>query len=269
MQPGATPCLSDARPQPQEPLSGRQIHRRCYLSWCAEHGLDPIAARRPHLELSIRWMQEIRRFSPPPSPGGSPSQPGSTGPASWTAPSSTHPPGMSAVPLSPPDHRPPVHAPAVRSPAHRHPGLGEPVRLRAGGHVRPARPADLRSHRRRHRRPRRGARPPGPARVRQGHQGRPGPAAARGRPGHRPGGSFQSPRADPAQRARRPDGPARGHPLPAAATRTTSRPPTWRPAPDSRYVSPRLMLRETPCIAEMSARPFAGEELAVMVRSWA
>jgi len=24
---------------------------RCYLSWCAECGLDPIAARRPHLEL--------------------------------------------------------------------------------------------------------------------------------------------------------------------------------------------------------------------------
>src|SRR5215475_10808502 len=37
---------------------------RCYLTWCAEHGLDPLAARRPHLELYIRWMQEIRRFKP-------------------------------------------------------------------------------------------------------------------------------------------------------------------------------------------------------------
>ena len=37
---------------------------RCYLSWCAERGLDPLAARRPHLELYIRWMQEIRRFKP-------------------------------------------------------------------------------------------------------------------------------------------------------------------------------------------------------------
>jgi site-specific recombinase XerD len=37
---------------------------RCYLAWCAEHGLDPLAARRPHLELHIRWMQEIRRFRP-------------------------------------------------------------------------------------------------------------------------------------------------------------------------------------------------------------
>jgi site-specific recombinase XerD len=37
---------------------------RCYLAWCAERGLDPLAASRPHLELYIRWMQEIRRFRP-------------------------------------------------------------------------------------------------------------------------------------------------------------------------------------------------------------
>jgi site-specific recombinase XerD len=37
---------------------------RCYLAWCAEHDLDPLAARRPHLELYIRWMQEVRRFKP-------------------------------------------------------------------------------------------------------------------------------------------------------------------------------------------------------------
>jgi integrase/recombinase XerD len=37
---------------------------RCYLAWCAERGLDPLGARRPHLELYIRWMQEIRRFKP-------------------------------------------------------------------------------------------------------------------------------------------------------------------------------------------------------------
>jgi integrase/recombinase XerD len=35
---------------------------RCYLTWCAERSLDPRAARRPHLELYISWMQEIRRF---------------------------------------------------------------------------------------------------------------------------------------------------------------------------------------------------------------
>src|SRR5260221_1805768 len=39
---------------------------RCYLSWCSERRLDPLAARRPHLELYIRWMQEIRRFKPSP-----------------------------------------------------------------------------------------------------------------------------------------------------------------------------------------------------------
>ena len=37
---------------------------RCFLSWYAERGLDPLAARRPHLELHIRWMQEVRRFKP-------------------------------------------------------------------------------------------------------------------------------------------------------------------------------------------------------------
>jgi hypothetical protein len=33
---------------------------RCYLAWCAQRGLDPLAARRPHLELYMRWMQEVR-----------------------------------------------------------------------------------------------------------------------------------------------------------------------------------------------------------------
>jgi integrase/recombinase XerD len=37
---------------------------RCHLSWCTERGLDPLAAKRPHLELYIRWMQEVHRFRP-------------------------------------------------------------------------------------------------------------------------------------------------------------------------------------------------------------
>ena len=37
---------------------------RSFLTWCAERGLDPLGARRPHLELYIRWMQEVRRFRP-------------------------------------------------------------------------------------------------------------------------------------------------------------------------------------------------------------
>jgi hypothetical protein len=35
---------------------------RCYLTWCADRSLNPFLARRPHLELYIRWMQEVRRF---------------------------------------------------------------------------------------------------------------------------------------------------------------------------------------------------------------
>jgi integrase/recombinase XerD len=37
---------------------------RCYLRWCADHSLDPLAARRPDLERYIRWMQETCRFKP-------------------------------------------------------------------------------------------------------------------------------------------------------------------------------------------------------------
>jgi hypothetical protein len=31
---------------------------RCYLASCAGRGLYRLAARRPHLELYIRWMQK-------------------------------------------------------------------------------------------------------------------------------------------------------------------------------------------------------------------
>jgi hypothetical protein len=75
---------------------------RCCLAWCAEQGLDPLAARRPHLELYIRWMQEIRRFNPLRCPGASRSRPGSTGPASSTESWSTRPPTTCAVPRCPP-----------------------------------------------------------------------------------------------------------------------------------------------------------------------
>ena len=37
---------------------------RCYLRWCADRGLDPLAARRPDPEQYIRWMQEVCRFKP-------------------------------------------------------------------------------------------------------------------------------------------------------------------------------------------------------------
>ena len=37
---------------------------RCFLAWCAELGLDPLAASRAQLELYVHWMQEVRRFKP-------------------------------------------------------------------------------------------------------------------------------------------------------------------------------------------------------------
>lgn len=37
---------------------------RSFLAWCADRHLNPLDARRPHLELYIRWMQEVRRFKP-------------------------------------------------------------------------------------------------------------------------------------------------------------------------------------------------------------
>jgi integrase len=36
---------------------------RCYLTWCADHGLDPLAVQRFHLELYVRWMQETLGFT--------------------------------------------------------------------------------------------------------------------------------------------------------------------------------------------------------------
>jgi integrase/recombinase XerD len=33
---------------------------RVFLGWCTERRLDPLAAQRPHIELYIRWMQEVR-----------------------------------------------------------------------------------------------------------------------------------------------------------------------------------------------------------------
>ena len=37
---------------------------RGYLDWCQQHDLDPLAATQPHLELYLRWLQEVRRFKP-------------------------------------------------------------------------------------------------------------------------------------------------------------------------------------------------------------
>src|SRR3954465_10170858 len=37
---------------------------RIYLTWCAERHLEPLAVRRAHVEMYVRWLQEIRRFRP-------------------------------------------------------------------------------------------------------------------------------------------------------------------------------------------------------------
>ena len=37
---------------------------RAFVAWCDERGLDPLAAQRAHVELYVRWMQEVRRDKP-------------------------------------------------------------------------------------------------------------------------------------------------------------------------------------------------------------
>lgn len=37
---------------------------RGYLIWCEDRQLDPFTATRPHVELYLRWLQEVRRFRP-------------------------------------------------------------------------------------------------------------------------------------------------------------------------------------------------------------
>src|SRR3954471_17423124 len=37
---------------------------RGFVTWCADRDLDPFSATRPHLELYLRWLQEVRRFQP-------------------------------------------------------------------------------------------------------------------------------------------------------------------------------------------------------------
>lgn len=37
---------------------------RSFVTWCEERGLDPLTAQRVHVELYVRWMQEVRRYKP-------------------------------------------------------------------------------------------------------------------------------------------------------------------------------------------------------------
>jgi integrase/recombinase XerD len=37
---------------------------RVYLGWCRQQALPPLTAKRPHIELYLRWMQETQRYKP-------------------------------------------------------------------------------------------------------------------------------------------------------------------------------------------------------------
>jgi site-specific recombinase XerD len=37
---------------------------RSFISWAADHGLHPFDAKRAHIELYLRWLQEVRRYKP-------------------------------------------------------------------------------------------------------------------------------------------------------------------------------------------------------------
>ena len=37
---------------------------RAFLVWCRERGVPPLQASRAHIELYVRWMQEVRHFQP-------------------------------------------------------------------------------------------------------------------------------------------------------------------------------------------------------------
>ena len=193
---------------------------RCYLAWCAEHGLDPLAAQRPHLELYIRSMQEIRRFKP------------STVSRRFSVTAGFYRTCVldSVLPHSPAEHvrRPPVPAesPTLGFTHLQFEALLTAARESAtpcdfalvampgllGLRILEATSADIADLGEEH----------GHRVLRvcgKGTKGRPGPAATRGQPGHRPGNRPPGPRADPAEHPRRPDRPARGHPPPAAPRR--------------------------------------------------
>ena len=158
---------------------------RCYLSWSAERGLDPLAAKRPHPELYIRadagspavkalhrLLQVLcyGRVLPDLRPGRHPR----------ALACRARPPSVSA----PPNHRL-SESPTCSSRLCSLPPGNHQTAMTSrswscsdywscGSSKPPARTSPTS----------RGARPPGVARVRQGHQDRACPAAACCRPGH-------------------------------------------------------------------------------------
>ena len=37
---------------------------RSFIGWAADHDLHPFEAKRAHIELYLRWLQEVRRYKP-------------------------------------------------------------------------------------------------------------------------------------------------------------------------------------------------------------
>src|SRR5262249_48342432 len=133
---------------------------RCFLVWCAERGLDPLAASRVHLELYIQWMQEVRKFKPSTVSRRFSVTAGFYRTAVIDRVLEHSPASMSAGLRCHPNRQPRIHPFAVRSDADSGTRVAQPVRLRVSRDARPARAADPRGNRREHRRPGRGARPP-------------------------------------------------------------------------------------------------------------
>ena len=190
---------------------------RCYLAWCTERGLDPLAARRAHLELYIRWMQEVRLFKP------------STVSRRFSVVAGFYRTCVidGLLKHSPAEH---VRRPQVppESPTLGFTHLQFEALLTAARES--SNPCDFalvtmlgllglrifEATGRGHRRPGRRTRPPGAARVRQRHQDRLDPAATSSRACNRPVHRHPHRRPDSAQQPQRPDGPPRSHPPPAA-----------------------------------------------------
>ena len=56
--------MAGTRCPPGRVTAPRRRQARLFLGWSTERGLEPPAAQRPHIELYIRWVQEVRRFKP-------------------------------------------------------------------------------------------------------------------------------------------------------------------------------------------------------------
>ena len=68
-----------------------------YLRWCIEHDVMPLQAQRGHVELYLRWLQEVRRLQPSTVSRRLSVLATFTEPASSTEYSSTHPPSTSGA----------------------------------------------------------------------------------------------------------------------------------------------------------------------------